>query len=137
MLYRRFATVPAVPRPPTATVLVVTDDAAVARELQTYLTTAGLPAAVATTVPAPGKLAAAIEAVVVFPDAQPLALPALLKLRQSRADLLVLVVSSHRARYRALAALAPDATRVLAAPVFGWHLVDEIRRHRAGEGADA
>lgn len=124
--------VPAAP-PPTATVLVVTRSSQ-ASEVGRYLDEAGLPAQVAASVPAPTRLAASVTAVVVFPDDLPLAMAAMLKLRRARKALLLLLVTSHPGRYQPLTALAPDTTTLLPAPAFGWHLVDEIRRHHAAIG---
>lgn len=126
-------TVPSLPRAPTPTVLVVTRSS-LASEVGRYLDEAGLPAQLAASVPAPGRLPSAITAVVVFPDELPLAMAAMLKLRRAKPALLLLLVTGHPGRYQALTALAPDTTTLLPAPAFGWNLVDEIRRHHAAIG---
>ena len=125
---------PATPRLASPTVLVVTRSSQ-AREIGRYLDEAGLPALVAASVPAPTRLAPSITAVVVFPDDLPLAMAAMIKLRRARTALLFLLVTSHPGRYQPLTALAPDTTTLLPAPAFGWHVVDEIRRHHAASGS--
>ena len=124
---------PPAPRPAAPTVLVVTRSSQ-ASEVGRYLDEAGLPAQLAASVPAPARLAPSTTAVVVFPDDLPLAMAAMVKLRRARKALLLLLVTSHPGRYQQLTALAPDTTTLLPAPAFGWHVVDEIRRHHAAIG---